>query len=288
MGACKALIMAGAALIGPAAAALAADLPPPPMVEMAPEPVDIGGWYLRGDAGVGFATRPDIRSTFADGYEVPDFHVDRESVGTAPFIGAGLGYAWNSWLRFDATGEYRFNHTFNAVESYDCASFGCTNDKGDHRAFDKYVGSVESGVFLVNGYVDLGTWYGFSPFIGAGVGGAYHHLDGTSDHGIGGASGFGQGGFGNSSAKDQLNFAWAAMAGIDYSLTQNLKLELGYRYLDMGTVRNNAIWCESGCSYEIQRVHLASHDVRLGLRWLLNDVTPVAPIYPPPPIVRKY
>jgi hypothetical protein len=32
-------------------------------------------------------------------------------------------------------------------------------------------GNISSAVFLANGYVDLGTWWCFTPFIGAGVGG---------------------------------------------------------------------------------------------------------------------
>ena len=36
--------------------------------------------------------------------------------------------------------------------------------------------------------------------------------------------------------RSTTNFAWALMAGLDFNVTQNLKLELGYRYLNMGKI----------------------------------------------------
>ena len=78
-----------------------------------------------------------------------------------------MGYQFNSWLRFDVTGEYRTAQSLSAVQSYDCSSFGCTDAFGNTRAYDKYSGNVQSIVALFNAYADIGTWYGFTPFIGA-------------------------------------------------------------------------------------------------------------------------
>ena len=36
---------------------------------------------------------------------------------------------------------------------------------------------------MVNGYVDLGTWSGITPYVGAGVGFAYNKLSGFTDSG---------------------------------------------------------------------------------------------------------
>ena len=50
MGKLNALLLAGAVAFGAIGTAHAADLPYPPSIEpMAPEPVEFGGWYLRGD-----------------------------------------------------------------------------------------------------------------------------------------------------------------------------------------------------------------------------------------------
>ena len=46
---------------------------------------------------------------------------------------------------------------------------------------DFYRGNVSSFIGLVNGYVDIGTWYGITPFVGAGVGFSNNRLSGLTD-----------------------------------------------------------------------------------------------------------
>lgn len=295
MGTCRALLIAGVTVFGAVGAALAADLPPPPPIDYPPppEPIAYSGWYLRGDVGVGAYDHPDLRSSFDEGFEVPNAHFDQQSIGDAAFAGAGIGYQFNSWLRFDVTGEYRTAVSLSSVQSYDCSAFGCGDEFGNTRAFDKYSGTVQSTVALFNAYADVGTWYGVTPFVGAGVGGAFNHVSSITDVGVNGPSGFGVGGFGFSRAKDTTNLAWAVMAGLSYAVTPNLKLELGYRYLDMGNVSSNPIVCQNtgACGNEVQRIHLSSQDVRLGMRWMFSDIAPLQPTFyppPPPPIIRKY
>jgi opacity protein-like surface antigen len=118
----------------------------------------------------------------------------------------GIGYAWNSWLRFDVTGEYRTKAGFKATGSYTDFCSGAT-------CFDINTGNISSAVFLGNAYVDLGTWWCLTPFIGAGVGGARNMISGVQDQGIIGSNG--TVGFGytfNDSA--QWNLAWDVTAGL--------------------------------------------------------------------------
>ena len=58
---------------------------------------------------------------------------------------------------------------------------------------------------LFNGYLDLGTWYGVTPYIGAGAGVAYMRV---SDYSSTVAPPF------TSSSSDQWNFTYAVMAGL--------------------------------------------------------------------------
>ncbi|HTJ01269.1 MAG TPA: opacity family porin, partial [Methylovirgula sp.] len=137
-------------------------------------------------------------------------------------------------------------------------------------------------VFLANGYFDIGTWWGVTPYVGAGVGVAYNTMTGVTDIGMSPNPGFGY-----ASANSTTNYAWAAMAGLSYAVTPNLRLELGYRYLDMGNASTGTIVCTNtaACSNEVQHFHLASQDIRLGMRWMFADIPPVAPQLP---LVSKY
>ena len=83
------------------------------------------------------------------------------------------------------------------------------------------------------------------------------------------------------------NFAWAAMAGVSYHIMPNLLLDVGYRYVNMGTFQTGVIACNAPgyCHGETQHFDMASNDVRVGLRWLM-----AGPVYEQgfPPVSAKY
>jgi opacity protein-like surface antigen len=263
--------------------ARAADLlpPPPPM----PEPIEEVGssWYLRGDVGIGMLDYDKtIVRTVAGPVGVPTTgYIGRQKeLGDQVFIGAGVGFAYSSFLRFDVTGEYRTQAHWRFVEQD--TNFGPAN-------FNITSGKLSHAVGLVNGYFDLGTWYGLSPFIGAGVGVAHHMFDGVNDLGAGGYAG----GIGLATRKDKTDLAWALHAGIGYHVSPNLKLELAYRYLNMGQAEAGTIICQgttASCGTPVLQTNyklkdIESHDIKLGMRWTLNGPTEA---YHPGPLMRKY
>lgn len=289
MGSTKALFLATTVVLGTVASAAAADLlPPPPMMpEPIPAPLDTSGWYIRADVGVGMDDSYSFRSTLAPtnpaGGVAPPISRVFSSIGDSALFGAGVGYQFNNWFRADITGEYRTSASYKTGLAYTafCATAFC---------LDSYSANRWKAVFLANGYVDLGTWYGMSPFIGAGVGFSHSKLSGLTDNGLG-----------NGVAADttKTNFAWALHAGVGYNITNNLKLELSYRYLNTGTFTSNPIVCEDigGCFFERQSFKDASHDFRLGVRYMFaggDSYAPAAPAFyappppPPGPLVRKY
>src|SRR5881394_2210699 len=171
----KSLIAAGAATLL-SQAAFAADMaiaPPPPMYAPPPIVEDFGGWYLRGD--IGFSNQ---RVTRLDNVLDALNTSSRQNLafGTAGIFGLGAGYRFNNWFRADITGEYRGNSTF----------FGTDNLTFPGPAFgaDTYHATKSEWVVLGNAYVDLGTWWCMTPFIGAGVGGARVSINNFTDQSI--------------------------------------------------------------------------------------------------------
>jgi len=276
MGSFKALFIAGVFATVTTAAAQAADLPAAPPLEPVPAPVaDYSGWYIRADVGVGNAMLDKTSSNFSvstpAGFALRESHLDDSAIADV-----GAGYKFNNWFRADVTGEYRTSQRFQAIESATGPTLGY---------FDTYNGSIQSSVFLANGYVDLGNWYGFTPYVGAGAGVALHRVASLTDVGAVDAAG----GLGWAASKDSTAFAFAAMAGVSFDITQNVKLDVGYRYLNMGTAQSAAINCIGGCGgngFETQKYRLASNDIRVGLRWMFNP--PPAPVLYDQPIIRKY
>lgn len=260
----KSLIGTGAALLVSSAAYAADLLAPPPAQYQYQPPAAIaqGGWYLRGDIGIGinssnfeFDQNPLNSSNFA---------IDHYSMADTNFIGGGIGYELNNWFRFDVTAEYRSRTQTNAFGQYTFGggTFG-----------DQYQGYLKSLVVLANAYVDLGTWWCLTPFIGAGVGGAYNSVTDFTDIGIG-TSGAGIG-----PNVSSWSPAWAAYAGLAYNVTDNFKVELSYRYLDLGSV-SDSINCIGGCNPDTYKwKNFTSQDIMIGFRWLLQpEIIPQPPI----------
>jgi opacity protein-like surface antigen len=303
----KAVVLAGGAMLVASSLvapnlALAADLlPPPPALEPAPPlaSADFGGWYLRGDVGVGVnMSNPTIQISPDPLIGAPTDAFNsfyNSTVSASSLFDAGVGYQINNWLRVDVTGEYRGGSHFQVLEQVGVPS---TNS----QYADFYRGNLSSLVGLVNGYLDVGTWYGITPYVGAGVGVARNTLSGLTDVGFaypGNGNGYPTGGYLDNSSK--TNFAWALMAGLGFNVTQNLKLDLGYRYLNLGKFTSGTSHCFNGTGqgggfsnancggsgYTLaSTTNLASSDFRLGLRWMLGEAPPA--YAPPAPLVRKY
>jgi opacity protein-like surface antigen len=284
MGRSFALLLAAAIVAGASAGAQAADLLPPPPPMEPPPPVDFGGWYLRGDVGVGFNQISGWRSTLqpavlGGAVVLPSGPIWQlgHSLDTTAFVGGGIGYQFNGWFRGDVTAEYRFAAGYKAGQGYFCPV--CFHPVGT----DEYNGNVGTALFMANGYFDLGTWYGFTPYVGGGVGAAMHNVSAITDYNpVTGGAGFG-------TTANVTNFAWAAMAGVSYAVTPNLRLDLGYRYVDMGNVTTGPISCLGApCFRERHSFNIASNDIRFGFRYLLGGFAPPPVLAPPPPLIRKY
>jgi opacity protein-like surface antigen len=252
---------------GVAVASAADYMPPPPPPVYQPPQECCNNWYLRGQVGVGMTDNASIEY-IRNPANSNNFQFEQNSMGDTTFFGLGLGYEFNNWLRFDGTIEYRNKTQVNAFGSY---------TYGGGTFGDAYQGYIKSWVLLANAYVDLGTWYCLTPFVGAGVGGAYTTLADFTDIGIG-TSGRGIGNNGS-----DWNMAWALYAGVAYNVTKNFKVELAYRYLDYGSV-TDSINCIGGCypdSYKFSNLH--SNDFMLSLRWTCCEIDTARYVYAPPP-----
>jgi opacity protein-like surface antigen len=311
----RAFALGAVAVIALSGVAAAADLLPPPPPMDAPAPIvsaDLGGWYLRGDVGLGFnnhpsfSTSPDPLATgLASGYysNTATEGFFNPTLSASGLFDIGVGYQVNNWFRTDITGELRGGASFQGLEVVNDSNWpgDKTGTYNQVQYADFYRANLTSYLLMWNAYADLGTWYGLTPYVGAGLGASYNHLSGGTDNGFSSFGNSATGAFqsyatgGYLDDGSHLDFAWALMAGLDFSVTRNLKLELGYRFLDYGKFASGSSNCLAGangggaafqgCSYKISSKELTSNDVRVGLRYYL-DVESPAP--PPAPLVRKY
>ena len=284
----RSVIFAGAiAFISTAAYAADMGLPPPPIAYQPVAAPPVGGWYLRGDVGVGVQTFSEFDHSQTNSVFVwpPSWTIVQQDMQDAAIFGLGVGYEVNNWLRFDVTGEYRTKSMFKVTGSY-------TDFCGGGVCFDVNTGNFSAAVFMANAYIDLGTWWCITPYIGAGVGGAWDRVTGVQDNGIisNGSVGFG---YTNGDASN-VNLAWNVQAGLTYNVNNNLKVDFSWRYLNMGSPQTAVVNCQNtpacpGAFYTLK--DMTSQDFRIGLRWMFQpEVTPAVmplPQYAPPPLTSR-
>lgn len=260
-----------------ASSAFAADYsppPPPPPVYLPPPVVQEVGpsWYLRGDIGF---TNQSVRN-LTNVQDVNNIVRDiGEGFDSSGLYGIGVGYYFNDWMRFDVTGEYRSRANFKGTQVI---------TSGGNTYTDEYSASKSEWLFLANAYADLGTWHGFTPFVGVGVGGArvtIHDFRDVCTTCVGGGVAFGE-------TNSKWNFAWALHAGVAYRITKSLQFEASYRYLDLGDGESGDLYTYLGANAIVNPMvfkHLTSHDVRVGFRYNFDDgFDPLArprPVYAP-------
>jgi opacity protein-like surface antigen len=280
----KSVVVAGAvALLS--TSAFAADVPiapPPPPYGYAPPPAyapppvqseEFSGWYLRGDVGL---TNQRVKSLFNVLYETPGTSVQTVGAGFSgsSLFGIGVGYQFGGWFRADVTGEYRAKASIHGL---DIVRFN-----GIPVGTDEYRGNKEEWLALVNLYADLGTWWCITPFIGVGIGGAKTTISSFVDVNTATA------GVAFASNESKFNFAYALHAGLGYKVSNNLTMELAYRYVHLGDAQSGDLRTFTGINNVNNPMHfrgIDSHDLKLGVRWTCCE--PAAPVAPPPVLMRR-
>ena len=86
----------------------AADMPlPAPQIVYQQAPCcDTGRWYLRGDVGVGVQSFQSFDHSQTNSVFVwpASWTIVQQDIQDSAIFGMGIGYAWNSWLRFVRVG----------------------------------------------------------------------------------------------------------------------------------------------------------------------------------------
>jgi opacity protein-like surface antigen len=223
--------------------AMAADMPgtlPPPADYPVtpyrhPTFIDLNrGWYLRADFGANIGE--------IGGAEVGPGAVEagNTKLGNGYMGGIGVGVK-SDWLRTDVTLDY------SAPMEFQGSTYTTADVSADVSAFSA----------LFNGYLDLGTWYRTTPYLGAGAGLANVHVSNYRSAVAPTVTG---------GTHDEWNFAWAVMGGLGVAISPNLLMDVGYRYIDFGDVTTG----DSAGSTLLKNI--SAHEIRVGVRWSFDDL----------------
>src|SRR5690606_31120520 len=130
-----------------------------------PISVEIGsGWYLRGDVGYSLETSADDAFTFRTFDPGPPAAYSSDGFDTVDLsegfnFGLGFGYQFNDWLRADVTLE-RIALDFEGTTTSTTPCGGGTGCRTEDFS------SLYGYSAMINGYADLGTFVGITPYVG--------------------------------------------------------------------------------------------------------------------------
>jgi opacity protein-like surface antigen len=226
-------------------AAFAADMRGPMPVPMAGPPVEefFSSWYVRLDGGF----RANNLST-GQALGIPFATTDYKNSGT---IGGGIGYKWN-WFRGDVTFDYGNAPKFS----------GTTFANAALNAPYTVTAKIGTYTTLANAYIDMGTWWGFTPYIGGGIGATYLKPSGFALTDTTFTT------YRSLTPDAKWAFSWAGTAGVSYAFSPTFLLDASYRYLSLGEARS-MVNVQPPPVSDVTYGNLTAQEFRLGLRYLI-------------------
>lgn len=271
-----------------------------------------GPCYFRGDVGYGFSSDPTIKfpvfndvitgfftqndqvnGRFVQTDQQATFITDRvnnttRDDGVIGSVAAGCGWGGSRGIRAeiefgfygsrDVYGEPGiFSRTINVIEDPNIAAPPVPPAPlpPDPEIDDPLHTRVTSYSSFVNFYKDLGKWGNITPYVGGGVGVAYHEVDQTF--------------FTNNiflqnriDGQNNLAFAWQAGAGIGYQISDRAIIDVGYRYVDLGKAESGRADDAGFVNPRVKLDNIAEHEIKVGLRYSFGGGDePSAPSYAP-------
>ncbi len=251
----------------------------------------VGPCYVRGDVGYSIARRPNASwpvttetqdvanpsgspkgytSTFGYvGDSVTDTKLDN-----AFFGGVGLGCGSGSR---GIRGEVMLNHTANRKFDGTPLNYTITQintlTPTNSNFVDPMHSSIRSTTLMFNGYKDLGSFGGLTPYVGAGVGVAYNKMDETyfTDNPLL---------LNRIEGNSRVSLAWSLMAGVGYQVSDRAILDVGYRYMDYGKAISGRIDNTNSINPAVRISDISAHEVKIGLRYHFG-ASDSAPVYQP-------
>ncbi len=219
---------------------------PPPMAS-------VGPCYFRGDVGYSWTRNPDVKWTVTDpatGNFVTD-DVTGVSMGNGWTGEAGIGCGSGSrGLRGELMLGYRGSREIE----------GIPGPWNPGPTVDPLHTSLKSYTAMLNAYYDLGKWGNVVPYVGAGIGASYNMVDEVYFTGNPALTNRIEG-------KNELSLAWSLMAGIGYQISDRAVLDIGYRYIDLGSASSGRVDNAGFVNPPVRIDDLGAHEIKVGLRW---------------------
>lgn len=212
-----------------------------------------GPCYLRGDVGYSWSSDPEVNWLVTRNNNFLTDDVTNVSMDGSWLVEGGAGCGSGSrGLRGEVAVGWRGDRDLSGEP-------GFWVPPGGVAGIDPLHTSVESVTLMFNGYYDLGNFRGFVPYVGAGIGVAMHDMGYLEiDHPASPNLQHGD---------TKVDLAWSVMAGIGYQISSNAVLDIGYRYIDLGSAQSSQGDIVQAMNPKLVVDDMTSHEVKIGLRY---------------------
>lgn len=215
--------------------------------------------YWRLDAGASLSGKPDGDFFYQNaaggaGTLSQIANIDMED---GAVFDAGVGCAFGNGFRADLVLSLRTQKEIS----------------GDPAPDDPIWAPLTSHSLMANFYYDLdfAQIAGITPYVGVGVGVAYHSMDDVTWIDPSGARQ-------QIAGAEQLELAWSVMAGASYQYSDRLTLDVGYRYIDLGDARSERhVIADPTQDAQVLFEDIAAHEIKAGIRVNFHPTAAMVP-----------
>lgn len=217
--------------------------------EAAPEPEEtsmgsdfkglIKGLYVK--LGTAYSVVPDTEGVFNG------VSLQGEDTDNTWLVEGGLGYRYNRNVRTDVVYTYR-----PGIDGSNTGTSGASQVTTEH----------DNMTLLVNGYYDILSHNGFTPYVGAGIGLARNDSDDA--HTVATGADYQEGG------DTSYDLSWMLTVGTGYKITDELSLDLAYRFIDLGDFSQSGTFSGTGAPGANGGTEMDNdyaHEIVLGVRY---------------------
>ncbi len=231
------------------------------------------GWYLRGDIG-GAITEVTAETNAGGGGEF--------DLGNPISFSVGAGYDAGDGFRYEFGLSQMTGLSFAGRNDVSCGSeqVGLAIVPVTGNCFTSLNGDVTASSASVSAYKDFAKIGSFTPYVGVGAGFAVLSssnmrwltvCDGASSTDCGLSGGVGPNIVAQGVYTPNTSFALQgnAMLGASYDISENMKLDFGYKYTYVGS---STLATASGNAFDQEDLELEAlqnHELRVGIRYAI-------------------
>lgn len=282
----RSLSLAAAIFASLTGGSLAADMAMPsyaPAPAAQEQQVEWGsGWYLRGDIGLSKDSQPPINTNLSYTSTSKSKSLTQGSIG--------FGLKANDWMRFDATLDMNNQLKTTASQGGLACQVGAAPIKNGAgtvvgstpvmtTCYGNQTAVLNRATAMINGYFDLGTWSGLTPYLGAGIGLTHTTASGKTKYYYTGnnlpynptwTDPFDGGTYNLNwdttyGPKAHTNLVWGVMGGVAVDVSDHAKLDIGVKYINLGQA--TAIDSVTGA---LIKKTIISKQLRVGMRYMID------------------